>query len=474
MSWQTDLQNASFRGVTFDVYNTKDSISREVATHEYPFIDGGDVMDLGRKPRNFRISAVFWGDNYKRDMDNLIAVLDEPGKGELIHPVHGSIPQAQCIEYSIGHEAENVDSCSLELVFLEANTGTQLAQAHPEQLGDDIFDKINQLSERMSDLFEQVMAPVNKGVRYLAKGKAALSGMMNTLIIMRGDFNGAFSDGVNYLSYPRAFINDLQSVLDVRTSAVGDLLNLKFPGVINTKQSNSYKGYSSPFMASNTPQNGYLPNASQTVNVEQGVNATTLLSAWSDSVAVVDELVSLPVALVQEERAATVPMPSNAQPADVQDLVVLYQVMAVAEIAAITTQVLADTVQPNQMSPADIELMVNEVRTLALQAIITLRTDYQPRTQSVSSDAEPIGLLWQGVVSSLKEVALGVQTLGLRVIEKRPPLTRKTLTAPANFHLLAHTWYGDYRRATELHRLNPQVRNPNFLQVGDIINAYAR
>ncbi|MDX7324720.1 multidrug DMT transporter permease, partial [Providencia rettgeri] len=115
-----------------------------------------------------------------------------------------------------------------------------------------------------------------------------------------------------------------------------------------------------------------------------------------------------------------------------------------------------------------------EVRTLALQAIITLRTDYQPRTQSVSSDAEPIGLLWQGVVSSLKEVALGVQTLGLRVIEKRPPLTRKTLTAPANFHLLAHTWYGDYRRATELHRLNPQVRNPNYLQVGDIINAYAR
>lgn len=474
MSWQTDLQQASFRGVRFDVYKTKDSISREVATHEYPFIEGGNVMDLGRKPRHFRISAVFWGDNYKRDMDNLIAVLDKPGKGELVHPIHGSIAQVQCIEYSISHEAENVDSCALELVFLEVNTGTQLAQVHPEQLGDDIFDKINQLSERMSDLFEQVIAPINKGVRYLAKGKATLSGMMNTLIIMRGDFNGSFSDGVNYLSYPRAFMNDLQSVLDVRTSAVADLLNLKFPGVIKTKPSNDDKGYSSPFMGSNMPPNGYLPNDSQTINVAQGVNATTLLSAWSDSVAVVDELVSLPVALVQEKRVATVPMPSNAQPADVQDLVVLYQVMGMAEMAAITTQVLADPVQPNQMSPADIELMVNEVRRLALQAIITLRTDYQPRTQSVSADAEPIGLLWQGVVLSLKEVALGVQTLGLRVIEKRPPLTRKTLTAPANFHLLAHIWYGDYRRATELHRLNPQVRNPNFLQIGDVINAYAR
>ncbi|HHR6226858.1 TPA: DNA circularization protein [Providencia alcalifaciens] len=474
MSWQSDLQNASFRGARFDVYNTKDSISRDVSTHEYPFVDGGDVMDLGRKPRNFRISAVLWGDNYKRDMDNLIAVLDEPGKGELIHPVFGSIPNVQCIEYSIGHEADNIDSCTLELVFLEGTTGTQLAEAHPEQLGDDIFDKINQLSERMSDLFEQVMAPVNKGLRYLAKGKGALSGMMNTLIIMRGDFNGAFSDGVNYLSYPRAFISDLQSVLDVRTSAVGDLLNLKFPGVINTNQSGGYKGYTSPVMTSTTSQNGYLPSASTSINVEQGVNATTLLSAWGDSVAVVNELVNLPALLVQDELIATVPMPNNAQLSDVQDLIALYQVVAVSEIAAITVQVLSDPVQPEQMSLDDIELMVNTVRELTLQAISTLRQDYEPRTQSISSDAEPIGLLWHGVVTSLKEVALGVQALGLRVIEKRPPLTRRTLTTETNFHLLAHAWYGDYRRASELQRLNPRTRNPNHLQAGDIINAYAR
>lgn len=474
MSWQTDLQNASFRGARFDVYNTKESISRDVATHEYPFVDGGDVMDLGRKPRHFRISAVLWGDNYKRDMDNLIAVLDEPGKGELIHPVFGSIPHVQCIEYSIGHEADNIDSCTLELVFLEGTTGTQLAEAHPEQLGDDIFDKINQLSERMSDLFEQVMAPVNKGLRYLAKGRAALSGMMNTLIIMRGDTNRAISDGINYLMYPRTFINDLQAVLDVRTSAVGDLLNLKFPGVMSTHQSSAYKSDTSPVMTSTTPQSGYLSSASTSVNIENGVNATTLLSAWGDSVAVVKQLVNLPALLVQDELAASVPMPGNAQLSDVQDLIALYQVLAVSEIAAITVQVLSDPVQPEQLSLDDIELMVNTVRELTLQAINTLRQDYEPRTQSISSDEEPVGLLWQGVVTLLKSVAFGVQILGLQIIEKRPPLTRRRVTTETNFHLLAHEWYGDYRRASELQRLNLRTRNPNHLQAGEFINAYAR
>ncbi|MYP95719.1 DNA circulation family protein, partial [Salmonella enterica subsp. enterica serovar Kentucky] len=43
MSWEDSLQDASFRGVTFDVVNTRDSASRDTAVYEYPYIDGGDV-----------------------------------------------------------------------------------------------------------------------------------------------------------------------------------------------------------------------------------------------------------------------------------------------------------------------------------------------------------------------------------------------------------------------------------------------
>ncbi|WP_038255848.1 DNA circularization N-terminal domain-containing protein, partial [Xenorhabdus bovienii] len=330
--------------------------------------DGADIIDLGRKARNFRLSVFLWGDNYKRQLDTLIKALDTPGTGELIHPIYGSIPRAQCIEYQIQHEAEGPDSCNVELVFLESTTGTALSgAAHPEQWGDSLFDSLTELTERSADLFEQVMAPVHNGMRYLAKGKAALSGMLNTLTIMRGEVAGVVSQGIDYLNYPRAFVHDLQSILDVRTGGIGDLLNLKFPGVsLGGRGASGSRPYSAP----RTQHEGYLPGSATTAAVlSQGVSATTLLSAWGDSVAVVNQLTGLPAALVQRDIAAPVPMPAHASLADVRDLSALYQVMAAGELASLATAILSDAVQPDPLSPEDITHIVNTVRTSLLTAI---------------------------------------------------------------------------------------------------------
>jgi prophage DNA circulation protein len=480
MSWQDDLQDAAFCGVKFDVLNTQESIARDHEDHEYPFLDGADIIDLGRKARNFRLTAFLWGENYKRQLDALMKVLDEPGTGELIHPIYGSIPQVLCIEYQIQHEAEGPDACYVELVFLESTIGTKLySDAHPEQLGDSLFDAIDELTERVSDLFEQVMAPVHKGMRFLAKGKAALSGMLNTLTIMRGDIAGVISQGVDYLKYPRAFVHDLLSILDVRTGGIGDLLNLKLSDVIKlnrgehtSKRHTSSVGSS----ASRRQQDGYLPGTVTTEAVlSQGVSATTLLSAWGDSVAVVNQLTALPAALVQRDIAAPVPLPVDASLNDIHDLNVLYQVVAAGELASLATAVLADAVQPDQLSPDDITKMVNTVRGTILTAIAEVRAQYQPSIQRISEDSEPVGLLWRGVVTQLKQIALELQTLAIIVMNRRPPLTRRTVTtSTTNLHLLAHEWYGDYRRAAELARLNPWLRDPNALKTGDVLNAYTR
>lgn len=61
MGWAENLQNASFRGVQFDVLNTDEQISRDHAVYEYPFVDGADLHDLGRKARPFRMTAFLWG-----------------------------------------------------------------------------------------------------------------------------------------------------------------------------------------------------------------------------------------------------------------------------------------------------------------------------------------------------------------------------------------------------------------------------
>ncbi|WP_311207558.1 DNA circularization N-terminal domain-containing protein, partial [Escherichia coli] len=89
MGWAENLQNASFRGVQFEVLNTDEQISRDHAVYEYPFVDGADLHDLGRKARPFRMTAFLWGDDYEYKLGKLTAALDEGGDGELIHPVYG-------------------------------------------------------------------------------------------------------------------------------------------------------------------------------------------------------------------------------------------------------------------------------------------------------------------------------------------------------------------------------------------------
>jgi len=60
------------------------------------------------------------------------------------------------------------------------------------------------------------------------------------------------------------------------------------------------------------------------------------------------------------------------------------------------------------------------------------------------------------------------------VLNERPPLTTRTVTLAGNLHLTAFRWYGDYSRADELLRLNPQITNPNFVMPGAVLNAYSR
>ncbi|WP_228723166.1 DNA circularization N-terminal domain-containing protein [Limnobaculum xujianqingii] len=125
MAWSEYMLDASFRGVRFDVIQTRDSVSRSVAVHEYPYQDGGDVEDLGRQPRNSRMTALFWGDTYEQQLQAFIVALDTYGSAELIHRF-----LVQCLICNVSNtasttHADNVDHCYVELVFLEATPATR-------------------------------------------------------------------------------------------------------------------------------------------------------------------------------------------------------------------------------------------------------------------------------------------------------------------------------------------------------------
>ncbi|ECC6010214.1 multidrug DMT transporter permease [Salmonella enterica] len=466
MSWQDNLQDASFRGVRFDVVSTQDSVARDHADHEYPWTDGADVHDLGRKARNFRLNAVFWGDDYDTRMQQFTAELDKPGAGELIHPVYGSVPKVQLIEYQVKHDANSPDYAEVGLVFLESVTGTASdTAAAPEQWGDALFNRLDGLKDRAQQLFSQAMAPVNKVRALFSKGQSMAAAMLNTLDVMRGDISGGIRAGVNFLDSPGNYINDLLAILDPRTLPLGQLLHHTHnaaPSVTFTPQG-----------AALPPEPGYH-GAGASLSGPQSSGPAPVMSAWRESTAMLNRIVSLPEAMLRHEVTGSVPLPENAIHTDMRELVTLHKTLVARQAAELAAMLFMDDGHVAGLSQQDLESVANDVRGFIQAAITATRENYREATSRLSEDAQPLGLLWRPVVEDLKDAAYTVQVMAEAIMATRPPLTWRTVRQDGNLHLLAHSWYQDYTRVAELLRLNPQIRDPNDIRRGDVISAYAR
>ncbi|EPP7668712.1 DNA circularization protein [Yersinia enterocolitica] len=437
MSWSDNMLDASFRGVRFDVVNARDSWSRDIAQHEYPYIDGADVQDMGRKARNIRLSALFWGDDYDSRLQSFIAALDKRGAGELIHPIYGSMPNMQVIECQVGHDAENVDYCTVELVFLESKTGNPFfSQDYPTAQADVIFNQVQSLMDAEQSLMDKVLAPLRDAKKLMSKSKALASAALNMLLIFRGEITGFVGSTTDFVQYPGAFISDLQSAVSLTSQ--------------------------------NATSSGSSVSAASAISQ---TNAT--MSDWGESHRQLTEIANLPTALVSGEKTAPVDMPAGVSVADIAELIAMVTIVVAGELAQDAADIFSNEDINSLLSPTEIERIANDTRQFIQTAIDQHRAQYADATQDVSSSPTALGIAWQPVVEGLKDIALAVQQLAANMITTRPPLIQRQVDSVSNLHLVAHRWYGDYRRAVELQRLNPQLRNPNNLKPGDVLYAYA-
>ncbi|EOW2415321.1 TPA: DNA circularization protein [Yersinia enterocolitica] len=437
MSWSDSILDASFRGVRFDVVNARDSWSRDIAQHEYPYIDGADVQDMGRKARNIRLSALFWGDDYDSRLQSFIAELDKRGAGELIHPIYGSMPNMQVIECQVGHDAENVDYCTVELVFLESKTGNPFfSQDYPTAQADVIFNQVQSLMDAEQSLMDNALAPLRDAKKLMSKSKALASAALNMLLIFRSEITGFVGSTTDFVQYPGAFMSDLQSAVSLTSQ--------------------------------NATSSGSSVSAASAISQ---TNAT--MSDWGESHRQLTEIANLPTALVSGEKTAPVDMPAGVSVADVAELIAMVTIVVAGELAQDAADIFSNEDINSLLSPTEIERIANDTRQFVQAAIDQHRAQYADATQEVSSSPTALGIAWQPVVEGLKDIALAVQQLAANMITTRPPLIQRQVDSVSNLHLVAHRWYGDYRRAVELQRLNPQLRNPNNLQPGDVLYAYA-
>lgn len=427
MAWTDTLLDASFRGVTFDCLRTQDSAQRDTASHEYPYLDGADVEDLGRKARHITMSAVFFGKDYENRLQAFIKELDKPGNGELIHPVFGSIKQAQLTDYQVGHDADSPDYCAVELTFVEATPGNPF---FVQQLPSQKAEAVSQLTATSRANGLEAFAKALDGLKSIKGNLSRLNAlrdmMTGTLGAIRSQVQGIIGTTLDLIDYPRAFASDVMSLV----SGMADL---------------------------------------------RGFDIGVILSDWKSLVGQFDNVMTLP-GKVSAGSASTGDgsgssgtgggvvadaKPIPAKPEDVALVTALVQISVATTLAETAGQILAAEAEQPTLSPQEVEQITKDVRNTLQQVIEAHRNLFSVE------DARP-------VTEALKDTALGVQEAAVAVIEALPPLVTRTVEAPGNLHLVAFRWYGDYTRAQELARLNPKLTNPNALQAGDTLYAYAR
>lgn len=111
---------ASFKGVPFEVVSSNDTFGRRGAEYEYPTAEHVNYQDLGRKMRRYSVEGRIVSGLHGPMSNAMVAVVESPGPGMLVHPVFGPVRVA-CTSLKVGIEyIEKKRYTKLEFEFVEA------------------------------------------------------------------------------------------------------------------------------------------------------------------------------------------------------------------------------------------------------------------------------------------------------------------------------------------------------------------
>lgn len=457
--WGTML-DASFRGVPFQLTGITDKAEKALAIHEYPYRPGAEIEDLGRRPREIPVKAVFFGSGYLSGVMALVRALEEDGKGELVHPLFGSLEV--CVKsWSVEHDVERRDYATVDFECVEAALDNPFFEGQSMRgLADSAQDALNAgLASALDEAqlaFADAMLPLQDAAAYVQGAVLAeLSGILSVY-----DMAGEVARSVlSYVDYPLGFVSDLlacQSFVVEGVAALDTFSGLcALSGVLpllplsGNDKPRTYPGGPGAYGASwvvgpqqsrAVPQRavrGASPASVPAATYAPGSRQTPYARAVTCAMlAQTRDIASAAASALARQTASFSPGPLGVSP--------------------------LSTAAPVQiMTPAEIESLTGNTRARLGDCLTYVRA-------SLPADR------WHRAADGLREAAQGIQQMGEAALNARPPLITHAAERSCNARLLAYRLYGDHTRARELVRINPQVRNPNFIAQGQELLVYAR
>lgn len=444
MGWTMPIQRASFRGVRFDVLSVDDDLYRSTIEHAYPFVNGADVEDLGLNPLTVRMQAVFYGPGYYTDFKKFLSVLQKSGAATLMHPIRGRLQNMICTGASFHHEADMIDYVALDLTFVESTPAKPIFVFQFSLLAkiDELLSQLEDFIDDMMELYAQIM----ESVAFVMNIASRLMGIWGTLVGCFEQIRSLF--GFDKAKFSAAAVVSKENFKTHSAHTMRDLITMIDSGL---RQVAARKDL-------------------------------TTRAKFDEVIRTIRQISAIPRDLVTgkgiksaKEQAALKSLTTSFSKSDTESVHLMMQLAASSALLRIATELVED----DALLPQDIDYITTKVRSQIVATLQLLRaqTDKEHQGADIAVLTTPNTAFYTAAhhtAEQLRDKAHQFTQLALAAINRKPPLMAREAPMTGTVQQIAHAFYGDYKRADELLRLNPQIRYPNLIERGEWLNGYVK
>lgn len=207
-----DIQESSYNGVKFHIFVSKedwqgavagvtDTAGRRKAKYSFPYKDGQTTDDLGRKGEGFDFDVLIHGPKYMKGYQKLLAELDKPTPGDLIHPIRGNI---RCVplDWVTTHSSEKRMAVALRITFTEHNFSVGAFKEFKDKSVKGALTSALEVFQDIQNLITNVQGAVQFATEIVNAVVAAAESFQAGYAALLGGMNQTFNAGGSTADIP--------------------------------------------------------------------------------------------------------------------------------------------------------------------------------------------------------------------------------------------------------------------------------